>query len=79
MNLGGFFQAGEKAIEEKVGPKVRAEEATCCGNCLENIMRPPHVCRMLDTTGKAIPTMNSMILNPYVKLKGCPYGEAGRK
>jgi hypothetical protein len=75
-----FFAAGEKVIEEKVGTKGPAVLATCCGNCQENIIRPPHMCKLLDNPAKKIPPFNAMILNPYVKLKDCPYpGEAVQK
>lgn len=58
-----FFEAGDRAIEAKVGPKTEPEMATCCGNCLNNIIAPPHVCRIDGET----------ILDPYRKLKTCPY------
>lgn len=59
-----FFEAGRQAIERKVGPKVDPEKATCCGNCLNNIVAPPYVCRL---DGKRI-------WNPYKKLDTCPWG-----
>jgi len=75
-----FFATGEKAIEEKVGPKVPADKATCCGNCQENLIRPQHTCKLLDNPAKKIPPFNVMILKPFEKLKDCPYaGWPGQK
>ena len=67
-----LFERGNKRIEDEVGPARDPEQATCCGNCKYNVTKPPHVCSVLDIPGP-VPPMDAIIMNPYKKLKGCPY------
>ena len=68
----GLLDAVDQKIEATVGVKRNPMDATCCGNCTENIRRPPNVCRMLDTPG-LLPSWKAIIKDQYSKLDDCPY------
>jgi hypothetical protein len=71
MDLSALGKKAAENIEAKLGPKIdpRVQSVVACGACTENIDAPgmfgipAHKCAML----------NSLIFNPFEKLKNCPY------